>query len=79
MARMPDIAVSDGSACTSGSPMPSHVLLAMGQTDEEAESTIRFSMGYATTNEDIRVAITATVQGVRTVRELLGYRTETAI
>jgi cysteine desulfurase len=77
MARMPDIAVSDGSACASGSPMPSHVLLAMGRTDEEAESTIRFSMGYATTEEDIQVAIATTVQAVRAVRELLGYQAET--
>lgn len=74
MARMPDIAVSDGSACTSGSPMPSHVLLAMGRTDDEAQSTIRFSMGFATSREEVRAAVFATVQAVEAVRELLGYR-----
>lgn len=77
MARMPGIAVSDGSACASGSPMPSHVLLAMGRSDEEAESTIRFSLGFATTEEDIRLSIKATVQAVHAVRRLLGYEPET--
>jgi cysteine desulfurase len=74
MARMPGVAVSDGSACASGSPMPSHVLLAMGLSDEDAESTIRFSLGYATTEDDVRGAAEATVYAVSAVRELLGYR-----
>lgn len=74
MSRMPAIAVSDGSACASGSPVPSHVLLAMGRTDDEAESTIRYSLGYATTEEDIQAAVGETAVAVRVVRELLGYR-----
>lgn len=76
MARMPTVAVSDGSACASGSPMPSHVLLAMGRTEDEAESTIRFSLGYATTQAEVQLAIQATVQAVQAVRELLGYPAE---
>ncbi len=48
---------STGSACASGSSKPSHVLLAMGLPDDWVESAIRFSLGIATTEEDIAEAI----------------------
>ncbi len=47
------IAVSSGSACTSGDLKPSHVLLAMGIPQEEAHGSIRFSLGRRTTEEEI--------------------------
>ena len=47
------IAVSSGSACSSGSFKPSHVLMAMGCTEDEAKSALRISLGYATTQTDI--------------------------
>lgn len=47
------IAVSSGSACSSGSFKPSHVLQAMGCNDDEAKNAIRISMGWKTTQEDI--------------------------
>ncbi|MFQ5607992.1 MAG: cysteine desulfurase family protein, partial [Candidatus Zixiibacteriota bacterium] len=47
------IAVSSGSACSSGATEPSPVLLAIGQTPELAKCSIRFSMGRSTTEEDI--------------------------
>jgi len=47
------IAVSSGSACTSASTDPSHVLHAMGLTDEEARNSIRFSLGIMTTEEEV--------------------------
>jgi len=47
------IAVTSGSACTSGSIQPSHVLLAMGRDPETARATIRFSFGRSNTEEDI--------------------------
>jgi len=47
------IAVTSGSACTSGSQEPSHVLLAMGRDRATAKASIRFSMGNSTTEEDI--------------------------
>jgi len=47
------IAVSSGSACTSGDLKPSHVLLAMGIPQQEAHGSIRFSLGRGTTEEEI--------------------------
>lgn len=44
---------SSASACKSGSPEPSHVLLAMGMSEEEAHCTVRFSLGTGNTQEDI--------------------------
>lgn len=46
-------AVSTGAACSSGSPEPSPVLLAMGLTREEAQSSLRLSLGWETTAEDV--------------------------
>lgn len=47
------IAVTSGSACTSGSMQPSHVLLAMGRDPDTAKATIRFSFGRSNTEEDV--------------------------
>ncbi|PZN08007.1 MAG: cysteine desulfurase NifS [Bacillota bacterium] len=47
------VAASSGSACSAGSPEPSHVLQAMGLSEEEAFASVRFSMGAETTEEDI--------------------------
>jgi cysteine desulfurase NifS len=47
------VAFSSGSACHSGSPEPSHALLAMGLTQEEAHCALRFSLGYANTEDEI--------------------------
>lgn len=51
------IAVSSGSACTSGDLKPSHVLLAMGIPQEEAHGSIRFSLGRNTTEEEINYVL----------------------
>jgi len=50
------VAASSGSACASGSLDPSHVLLAMGMTMEEALGSLRLTTGYATTDAEIEVA-----------------------
>ncbi|MBI3500306.1 MAG: aminotransferase class V-fold PLP-dependent enzyme [Bacteroidetes bacterium] len=57
IAKLPDIAVATGSACTSAVPEPSHVLKAMGISDEMAYSSIRFSLGKFTTKEEIETVI----------------------
>ena len=53
MLSMNDIAASSGSACTSGSLDPSHVLLATGVPHEKAHGSIRLSITHETTDEDI--------------------------
>ena len=53
----PHLAASTGSACTSGIPEPSHVLRAIGLSGEEAESSIRFSLGFDTTDADVAEAV----------------------
>ena len=55
------VAVTSGSACTSGSFEPSHVLLAMGREPATAKATIRFSMGRSTTADDLDYAVSALV------------------
>ncbi len=51
------ICVSTGSACSSGSQEPSHVLIAMGLPASQVESAIRFSLGWATTEEEVETAL----------------------
>jgi cysteine sulfinate desulfinase/cysteine desulfurase-like protein len=47
------VAISSGSACRAGSPEPSHALLAMGLSEEDAHCAVRFSLGKDTTREEI--------------------------
>ncbi len=64
------IAVSSGSACTSASLEPSYVLVAMGLGDDLAHSSIRFSLGRFTTEEEVDEAIALVRNGVEHMREL---------
>ena len=52
------IYAASGSACSSGAVDPSHVLLAMGMDRERALSCVRFSLGYASSDDDVDAAIT---------------------
>jgi len=65
-----DLAVSSGSACTSASLEPSYVLRALGLDDEQAHSSIRFSMGRFTTDEEIDFAVDKIRDAVVKLREL---------
>lgn len=70
MMALKDLAVSSGSACTSATLEPSYVLRALGLTDELAHSSIRFSFGRYTTEEDIDQVLTYTKSAVEKLRAL---------
>ena len=63
-------AVSSGSACSSGAVEPSHVLLAMGLTPEEARSSVRFSLGPGNTEAEVDGLIEAVEASVAHLRRI---------
>jgi cysteine desulfurase len=65
-----DVAVSSGSACTSASLEPSYVLRALGRADELAHSSIRFSFGRFTTEDEVLMVAKTTKKVVNQLREL---------
>ncbi|MGH9308583.1 MAG: IscS subfamily cysteine desulfurase, partial [Vicinamibacterales bacterium] len=64
-----DLAVSTGSACSSGSQAPSHVLQAIDAVGPDAGASIRFGLGRWTTDEEIDFAIDRVITVVRSLRE----------
>ena len=66
----PYLAASTGSACTSGIPEPSHVLRAIGLSHEKAEASIRFSLGFDTSDDDIDKAITLIDEALKKLSRL---------
>jgi len=66
-----DVAVSSGSACTSASLQPSHVLKAIGVPDDLAHASIRFGLGRPNTAEEVDFTIGAVAATVRRLRELM--------
>jgi cysteine desulfurase len=63
------IAASTGSACSTGSPEPSHVLTAMGYTDAEARGALRLSMGRATTDAEVGEACFVVPRVIAEIRD----------
>ena len=64
------IAVSTGAACSSGSPEPSHVLLAMDLPKETVQGSLRFSLGYGNSDADIDRLLEVLPEAVSKVREM---------
>ena len=62
------IECSTGSACSAGVPQPSHVLLAMGCSEERARSSLRFSLGHTSTQEDVDALVEAILPVVERAR-----------
>ena len=70
MMSMGDLAVSSGSACTSASPEPSHVLQALGLADDDVRCSLRFGIGRFNTEEEIDFAIHTIRDAVKRLRQL---------
>jgi cysteine desulfurase len=64
------LAVSSGSACSSENPRPSHVLTAIGLTDDEARASLRFGVSRFTTEDEIDRAAAVIAAGVSRLRAL---------
>jgi cysteine desulfurase len=73
------IACSTGAACSSGAVGPSHVLMAIGLSPDEARSSLRFSLGRTTTAEEIEQAIALIPQAVERLRALSPLNANAAI
>lgn len=72
LANLDRVMISTGSACNSMVPVPSHVLLAMGYSSDEAFSAVRLSVGRGTTQAQIDAAVRAIAAAVARIRSLCG-------
>ncbi|MGH7136854.1 MAG: cysteine desulfurase family protein [Pirellulales bacterium] len=70
MMSIKEIAVSSGSACTSAEPEPSHVLRALGLSDDLTRSSLRFGLGRFNTTEEVDFAVNAVADSVSRLRSL---------
>ena len=70
MLDMKGICASSGSACTSGSLDPSHVLLAIGLPHEIAHGSLRLTLSEETTKEDVDITVTAVAEIVAKLRAM---------
>jgi cysteine desulfurase len=65
---LPEIALSTGSACSSAAPEPSHVLRALGLTEAEARSSVRFGLGRMTTEEEVDYVAERVIAAVQSLK-----------
>lgn len=73
---MQNLAVSSGAACTSTDSAPSHVLRAIGLSDDQARSSLRFGLGRFNTETDVQFAVERVVQAVTQLRKLTSWPTK---
>lgn len=66
------VAVSTGSACQAGIPQPSHVVLAMGRSEEEARGSLRVSFGWTSTEADVDAVLAALPEAIARARRASG-------
>lgn len=67
------ICIATGSACTSGSSAPSHVLRSMGKTVAQAQTSVRVTLGYENTEEEVRAAAVQMASAILELRRLCPY------
>jgi cysteine sulfinate desulfinase/cysteine desulfurase-like protein len=67
------IAVSSGSACRAGLPEPSHALMAMGLSEEEAHCAVRFSLGLGNTTDDIDRTVSMIDLAIRETKDIIRF------
>ncbi|MFV1965212.1 MAG: cysteine desulfurase family protein [Pirellulaceae bacterium] len=72
MMSMRDVAASSGSACTSANPEPSHVLRAMGLSDDSTRASLRFGLGRFNTVDDVDLVVSAVADAVERLRSMRG-------
>lgn len=70
MLGLPELAVSSGSACTSANPEPSHVLRALGRSEDRTRSSLRFGLGRYNTQAEIDIAVERVTEAVARLRQL---------
>lgn len=73
MLALPELAVSSGSACTSANPSPSHVLQAIGLSEEESRSSLRFGIGRFNTQAEIDQAANGLAEAHQRLRKLISF------
>jgi cysteine desulfurase len=69
LTALPEIALSTGSACSSAAPEPSHVLRALGLTEAEARSSVRFGLGRSTTEEEVDYVAGRVIAAVQALKQ----------
>ena len=70
MMGMPNVAVSSGSACTSATLEPSHVMRALGVSEDLVHTSIRFSLGRFTTDEEVDTATKQCLASAQKLRDM---------
>jgi cysteine desulfurase len=74
LTELPDVALSTGSACSTAQPEASHVLKAMGLTDQQVRSSVRFGLSRFNTREEVAFVAKRIAEAVRKLRQLYAHQ-----